>query len=123
MSTTEKDGLESMDIGRVLKDITARLCLQQVVKEPTRKNNMLDLIFSNLPAADASVHGSISKSGHRTVFVETKPCLHIEDTLYHVVWHYHYATSETDQGTQNWAFHKVLWAIISSSRIVFNHNR
>eukprot|EP00061_Rhincodon_typus_P016370 g44557.t1 len=43
----------------VPKDIIARLGLRQVVREPTRKKNILDLTLTNLPAADASVHDSI----------------------------------------------------------------
>ena len=75
--------------GRVLKDVTVRLDLQQVVKESTRRNNILDLIVTNLPAADANVHDSIRKSGHCIIRVETKSRLCIENNLHRVMWHYH----------------------------------
>jgi len=40
--------------GHFLMDMAARLGLWQVVKDPTIRKNILDLILTNLPAADAS---------------------------------------------------------------------
>ncbi|XP_067870038.1 zinc finger protein 850-like [Heterodontus francisci] len=64
--------------GQVLKDIAASLGLREVMKEPTRGNNILDLVLINLLVTAASVHDSIGRSDHHTVLVETS--LHIEDT-------------------------------------------
>eukprot|EP00061_Rhincodon_typus_P005505 g25088.t1 len=87
----------------MVNEIAARLGMRQVVKEPTRGQNILDLILTNLPAANASVHDSIDKSDHCIDLVEMKSHLHIEDNLHHVVWHYHRAKWDrlhTDLATQ-----------------------
>eukprot|EP00061_Rhincodon_typus_P017396 g46077.t1 len=45
--------------GWVLKNIAAILGLRQVMREPKSGKNILDLILTNLPAGDTSVHDNI----------------------------------------------------------------
>ncbi|XP_041050811.1 chemokine-like protein TAFA-5 isoform X2 [Carcharodon carcharias] len=57
-----------------LKDIAARLGLQQVVRQ-SRAKNILDLILTNLTAVDASVQDIIGRNDHHPVLDEV-PCSH-----------------------------------------------
>ena len=56
-------------LGQDLKDICDNAGLSQIVREPTRKNNLLDLVLTSMPdISKASVLSSISD--HRAVLVE-----------------------------------------------------
>ena len=58
-------------LGQELQDICDSAGLTQIVKEPTRKNNLLDLVLTSAPElTKATVLASISD--HRAVFIDVK---------------------------------------------------
>ena len=49
------------------------LNLAQVVDIPTRGNNILDLLFTDVPTRKSKIHSALGFSDHDTILIDHKP--------------------------------------------------
>ena len=102
-------------MGQDLRDICENAGLKQIVKEPTRKKNLLDLVLTTMPeSARVSVLSSISD--HRAVLcvasLEVPQCIEVERE----VWNYRDANWE---GLKK-AFQTTDWKAFEKDSVDFN---
>ena len=72
--------------GRLLQDICATEGLGQIVKEPTRNDNLLDIVATDVPSATATVGGKIQD--HRYVLLKLNLSVQESVQVERTVWNF-----------------------------------
>ena len=78
--------------GRLLQDICATDGLRQIVKEPTRNDNLLDLVVTDVPSATATVGGKIQD--HKYVLLKLNLSVQESVQVNRTVWNFQSADWE-----------------------------
>ncbi|XP_065193026.1 uncharacterized protein LOC135824224 [Sycon ciliatum] len=99
--------------GEALEDLCASHYLTQHVSEPTRKNNTLDLVISDLPGAASVTTGPpLGRSDHVTILTEFKTVRpRKEQPALRIVWQY----ARADWGRMRAHLSRINWPTVLSN--------
>ena len=91
--------------GRMLQNIANSASLKQLVREPTRANNLLDLVLTNMLGIGIEVGGKIQD--HNTVTATIRCSIPVSKIVQRKVWNYKkadWARLSDLLGDENWDF-------------------
>ena len=88
--TSWHDPHNNSEIGNILYNLTNNLQLHQLINEPTRGNNILDLFFTDQPDlfSNTDVFPPISGLDHCTIFSSFNNTYEISQSFRKTIWHY-----------------------------------
>ena len=75
-------------MGRKLEEIITAAGLKQLVKEPTREGNLLDLVMSDMLGTTVEVGGKIKDEDHKWVTASVPIAVPKTETIQRTVWNY-----------------------------------